>query len=132
MGFFGYADARLDEKSRVAIPAKFRHDMGEGPVYLMASEDGCLSIFSEETFERMREEVKTQFPRTTTEGRDGWRSYWNYTEKVNPDSQGRTTIPSRLLARLGITTPTDVVVIGMDEWVEVWTSTRYAERQEGA
>ena len=132
MGFFGYADAKLDDKSRVAIPAKFRHDMGEGPVYLMASEDGCLSIFSEETFEAIREEVKTQNPRTSREGRENWRSYWEFTEKVNPDGQGRATIPSRLLDKLKIKQPCDLVVIGMDEWVEVWEANAYRTRQEGA
>ena len=132
MGFFGYADAKLDDKSRVAIPAKFRHDMGEGPVYLMASEDGWLSIFSEETFEAIREEVKAQNPRTSREGRENWRSYWEFTEKVNTDSQGRATIPGRLLDKLKIKQPCDLVIIGMDEWVEAWEADSYRNRQEGA
>ncbi|MGD9932762.1 MAG: division/cell wall cluster transcriptional repressor MraZ [Dehalococcoidia bacterium] len=132
MGFFGYADAKLDDKSRVAIPAKFRHDMGEGPVYLMASEDGCLSIFSEETFEALREEVKGQNSRTSREGRENWRSFWEFTEKVTPDSQGRATIPARLLDKLQIKSPCELVVIGMDEWVEAWEAGAYRTRQEGA
>lgn len=127
MAFFGHAEARLDEKKRVAIPAKFRHEFGDGPVFVMASEDGCLAMYTEASFEATREEVKRQ-PRTTREGRDAWRMVFENTERVVPDGQGRVVIPTRLLDKLKITGPCDLVVAGVDEWLEMWERNTYLAR----
>jgi MraZ protein len=128
MAFWGHAEARLDDKNRVAIPAKFRHEFGDGPAFLMASEDGCIAMYTEASFEATREEVKQQ-PRTTPEGRRAWRKYFQNTERVVPDSQGRVVVPSRLLAMLEIEAPADLTVVGVDEWLEVWSSDRFRERE---
>jgi MraZ protein len=130
MPFFGHAEARLDDKNRVAIPAKFRHDFGDGAAYLMASEDGCIFMYTESSFEATREEVKLN-PRTTPAGRAARRAVFENTERVSPDSQGRVVVPSRLLEKLSITGPCDLTVIGNDEWVEVWETSAYRAQAGG-
>jgi MraZ protein len=131
MAFFGQADARLDDKNRVAIPSKFRHEFGDGPVYLMASEDGCIAMYTEASFEATRDEVK-QHPRTTPEGRRAWRAYFENTERVSPDGQGRVVVPGRLLTKLNINSPSDLVVVGVDEWLEVWSREAHLAREAEA
>jgi MraZ protein len=131
MAFFGHADARLDEKNRVAIPAKFRHEFGDGPVYVMASEDGCIAMYTAASFEATREEVK-RFPRITPEGRRAWRACFENTERLMPDAQGRVVIPARLLTMANIHGPGDLTVIGVDEWLEIWSPDAYLEHRKGA
>lgn len=131
MDFFGTIDARMDDKNRVAIPAKFRHAFGEGQAFLMFSEEGCIQIFTEASFENTRESVK-QHSRTTVEGRREWRLRYRNTEPVKPDTQGRVVIPNRLLEKLGISQPGDVKFIGMDEWIELWSAEAYARQEEEA
>ena len=128
MGFMGTYDARLDDKNRVAIPAKFRHEFGEGQAFLIAMKEGCISIYTEQSFENTREEVK-QNPRTTVEGRQAWRQLFARTEPVKPDVQGRVVVPQRLLSSQGIAQG-EVVFVGMDEWVEMWSPEGYAREVE--
>jgi MraZ protein len=131
MPFFGHADARLDDKNRVAIPAKFRREFGDGPVYVMATEDGCIAMYTEASFEATREEVK-RFSRITPEGRRAWRQFFGNTERLMPDSQGRVVIPAHILAEVNIQGPTDVVVRGLDEWLEVWSVEAYLEHRRAS
>jgi MraZ protein len=127
MDFFGTHDARMDDKNRVAIPAKLRHAFGEGQAYLMANSDGCIFIYTEASFENFRAEVK-QAPRTTSEGRARWREFFGNMEPVKPDAQGRIVIPTRLLPVLGMTEPGDMKFLGMDEWIELWSAEGYERR----
>jgi MraZ protein len=131
MDFVGTLGARMDDKNRVAIPARFRHPFGDGQAYMMFSEqDRCIAIYTEESFRNTREEVK-QHPRTTPEGRDEWRRRFANIEPVKPDSQGRIVVPSRFLAAAGLNDPGDVTFVGMDEWVELWEPGRLAAKLAG-
>ncbi len=125
MALVGRENARLDEKNRLAIPARFRKELGTGDVYVSAqTEDGCLNIYAFSTFEETKEEVKRN-ARTTPEGRAAWRRVFHFTEPVTPDAQGRIVVPARLLAEVGIVAPAEIICAGMDEWFEIWERKSY-------
>jgi MraZ protein len=120
MEFLGQTPSRLDDKNRMAIPAKFRAEFGDDPVYLMwQQDDGCIGMFTRESFVNTREEVK-QHSRLTPEGRAQWRQRFGNVEPATPDSQGRFVVPGRLLELAGLKGPMDLVLVGMDEWLEIW------------
>lgn len=127
--FVGIADAKLDDKNRVAIPVKFRHEFGDGAVYLRAIEEGCIAMYTEASFEETAAQVKLA-PQTTLEGRRAWRDAFANTERVVPDSQGRVVIPGRLLQKVNLTGPGELVVSGSFEWVEIWPAAVF-NSQEG-
>lgn len=131
MRLVGTENAQLDDKRRLAVPAKFRKELGTGDLYVTASmEERCLNIYAESTFTATEDEVKRE-TRMTAEGRAAWRKVFAFTELVQPDAQGRVVIPARLLARVGIAAPADLVCAGMNEWLEVWERKRYETDVEG-
>jgi len=50
---------QLDNKGRIALPAKFREAFAGG-LYLTLGQDGCLFAFPKDEWERRSEEVRTR------------------------------------------------------------------------
>ena len=89
----GKENGKLDDKNRLAIPARFRKEFGPGEVYVTAAKErGCLNIYPNSTFAATKEEVK-RHPRTTPEGLDAWAKLSHFTEKIPVDAQGRIVVP---------------------------------------
>lgn len=116
MGFRGNFEHTLDDRGRVALPAKYRDQFGTKAVLTM-SPDGCVQVFTKEGFDRMSEDVRKDSPKTLA-GRRARRIFDGQSFDAELDRQGRILIPAKFreMARLNGA----VVIVGCGEWLEIW------------
>ena len=129
--FLGTYTPRLDEKSRLILPAKFREELAEGLV-LTRGQERCIYVFSAREFERVHEQMRSA-PLSSRQARDYIRVFLSGASDEVPDKQGRVTVPAPLRQYAGL--DRDVTVIGAGTRVEIWDSeswNTYLAEQEAA
>jgi MraZ protein len=122
---------QLDAKGRIALPAKFRDDFARG-VYLTLGQDGCLFAYPLDEWQRRSDEVRSR-PLSGQEARAYARMFFGSAELAELDGQGRLVIPLRLRNQVGL--GREVVVVGVSERLEIWSSEawdRYEQSYAGA
>jgi MraZ protein len=114
--FTGQYDHSIDDKGRLAIPARFRADLAEG-LYLTAGVDRCLHVLTPQAWQVMAEGI-AGLPWPNPDVRQAQRNVFAMAVHLVPDKLGRIVIPQylRSYAVLG----TDVVVAGVFERLEIW------------
>ena len=116
--FFGTYTPRLDEKGRLALPAKFREALREGLV-MTKGQDRCLYVFPRSDFARVTEQLASA-PVTDKRTRDFLRVFYSGAADEVPDKQGRVTVPPQLRSYANL--DRDCVVIGANARIEIWES----------
>lgn len=116
--FLGTHTPRLDDKGRLALPARFRQDL-EGGLVICKGQDRCLNVFPVAEFTRFTEALRTA-PVTDRRVRDYSRVLFASASQENPDAQGRITVPPTLREYAGLAK--ECVVNGANNRVEVWDS----------
>lgn len=114
--FLGTYSPRLDEKGRLALPAKYRPVLAEG-VVVTRGQERCLFVFTRETFEQ-RTQALREAPMSSKAVRAYSRMFGAEAHDDVPDRQGRVTIPAALRAYAGL--DRDVVVVGAIGRLEIW------------
>lgn len=114
--FLGTHNPKLDDKGRVILPAKFRHELAEGLVVTRGQEN-CLYVFSSAEFDDLHERIR-QAPVTSKAARDFLRVFLSGASAETPDSQNRITLPVNLREYAGL--GKDLTVIGAGSRVEIW------------
>lgn len=114
--FLGTHTPRLDDKGRLALPAKFRSDL-EGGLVITKGQERCLFVFPMVEFTRITDLLR-EAPVTQRSVRDYSRVFFASASHEVPDSQGRITVPAPLREYAGLSK--DCVVIGANSRVEVW------------
>lgn len=127
MAFRGSFDHTLDDRGRVAIPAKYRAEFPNNLAVITPSPEGCLRVFPEAAFQQLSEEIATM-PATTVEGRRRRRAFSPVAFDAELDRQGRILIPARLreLAALN----GNVTIVGNHESLEIWEPGRWQREME--
>lgn len=123
--FMGEYDHTTDAKGRLIIPSRFREELGDKFVVTKGL-DGCLFAYGNEEWHRVEEGLKN-LPLTSKNGRQFVRFFFAGATEVEVDKQGRILIPSNLREYAGITK--DVVSVGVDTKVEIWSKERYDSMQ---
>ena len=100
-----------------------REELGS-KIFIMKGYDGALSIFKEESFEKLVEE-QNSLSFNKKENRDYLRLKLASVVDLDVDKMGRTQIPQALLVKYHI--GKDVVVLGAGDHIEVWDKTKYEE-----
>lgn len=129
--FLGTYTPRLDEKSRLILPAKFREELAEGLV-LTRGQERCVYVFSAREFERVHEQMRSA-PLSSRQARDYIRVFLSGASDEVPDKQGRVTVPAPLRQYAGL--DREVTVIGAGARVEIWDTeswNAYLAAQEAA
>jgi len=121
--FFGTYTPRMDEKGRLALPAKFREALREGLV-MTKGQDRCLYVFPRDAFAQMTEQLASA-PVAEKRTRDFLRVLYSGAADEVPDKQGRVTIPPMLREYASL--QRDCVVIGAMDRVEIWDAEAWAE-----
>ena len=121
--FLGTHTPRLDDKGRLALPAKFRPELDSGLV-ITKGQERCLFVFPIVEFNRLTELLRTA-PVTDRRVRDYSRIFFASASQEVPDAQGRITVPQQLRQYAGLTK--DSVVIGANTRVEVWDARAWRE-----
>lgn len=124
--FLGTHTPRLDDKGRLAMPARFRNDL-EGGLVITKGQERCLYAFPIAEFTRLTDLLR-EAPVTDRRVRNYSRVFFASASHEIPDSQGRITVPPPLRAYAGL--EKDCVVIGANTRVEIWGSSAWAEYLE--
>ncbi len=114
--FLGTYSPRLDDKSRLILPAKFREQLAGGLV-LTRGQERCIYAFPMREFERMHEQLR-QAPVTSRRVRDYLRVFLSGASDEQPDKQGRITLPATLREYAGL--GRELAVIGAGARMEIW------------
>lgn len=125
--FLGTHTPRLDDKGRLALPAKFRSDL-EGGLVITKGQERCLFVFPMAEFSRITELLRAA-PVTQRSVRDYSRVFFASASHEVPDGQGRITVPAQLRDYAGLAK--DCVVIGANSRVEVWDAGSWQSYLEG-
>ena len=108
----------VDAKGRLFIPAKLREELGE-TFYVTMGMDGCLSVYSDESWAKFTEKFES-LPYTRTKA---MRPLFANAAKCEPDKQGRFLIPTELREYAGL--KQEVTFIGQAGHAEIWDSEAY-------
>ena len=114
--FLGTHRPRLDEKGRLALPAKFRDELPEG-VVITKGQERCLYGFPLPEFQAIGDKLRAQ-PMSAKALREYSRTLFGSATQETPDKQGRVTVPQALRDYAGL--DRDVVVVGINSRFEIW------------
>ena len=120
--FIGEYRHTVDEKGRIALPARFRAQL-TADVVVARWLDACLAVFPQAEFDRLAERV-TALPLGDPAARTMRRQVFGFAYEVEPDRQGRVLVPQQLREWAGLTT--EAVVVGGHDHVELWAPARWA------
>ena len=122
---------KIDAKGRVALPAKFRSQLGQGLV-MARGQERCVYLLPFDEFRR----IASQIQRTSVgnkAAREYLRVFLSGAVDQEPDKQGRVVVPQMLrdYANLG----SDIVVICVGTRAELWNKDAWesylAQKEEG-
>lgn len=111
----------LEEKGRLAIPKKFREELGKKAV-LTKGLDGCLFLFPFENWQEFEKKL-AKMSLTKRDSRAFIRFLSFSAAEVRFDQQGRVLIPEHLRSFAGIVK--NVVIAGVLERIEIWDKKRF-------
>ncbi|MFI4968774.1 MAG: division/cell wall cluster transcriptional repressor MraZ [Lysobacterales bacterium] len=119
--FQGETAVTLDEKGRVAIPVAYRELVAKAGNRLVITynpfEHGCLWIFPEKEWERVRDEVNA-LPKVKKVHRDMQMKLVGAASHAEPDGNGRIQLPGSQRSASGL--EKRAVLLGMGNKFELW------------
>ena len=122
---------KIDAKGRMALPAKFRSQLGQGRV-MARGQERCVYLLPFDEFRRIASQIQ-RVSVGNKAAREYLRVFLSGAVDQQPDKQGRVLVPQMLrdYANLG----SDVVVIGVGTRAELWNKDTWesylAEKEEG-
>lgn len=130
MRFTGTIEAKADAKGRVFFPAVFRRVLGESAdERLVLTKDAfqpCLVVYPWSVWNSQIDELSRRLNRWNAAHRALLRQFVSDVEVISLDGNGRFLIPRRYAQMVGITQ--EVVFLGMDDTVEVWSKQALASQ----
>ena len=111
----------LDAKRRLAIPSKFRKELGEGAI-LTRGLDNCLFIFPSKYWTPFAE-MLAGLSMAKQDTRSFARLFLSGAVEVEFDSLGRILVPEHLKKYAGLNK--SVVVAGLFNRLEIWEEERW-------
>ncbi len=122
--FVGEYNHTMDSKGRVILPAKMREGLSE-QFFIAKGVDKCVSIYPESEWGKISEKFGSYSQTGTRHTRRG---VFSSADCGSLDTQGRVTLASKFIeyAELG----KDVVVIGNNNCIEIWSTAAWAEEQK--
>ncbi len=121
--FIGQFDHAIDEKGRLAVPAKFRRQLIGGAI-LTKGLDGCLFLFPKVKWQKMAENIG-QLPVSKSSGRLYARLMLAGAAEAEFDKQGRIILPAYLRTYAGL--GRQAVTIGLYDRVEIWNKAKWSK-----
>ena len=126
--FFGDFYPRMDDKCRLALPAKFRDRLGDGMV-ITKGQDRCLFVYPRGEFEQIAARLGNTASNSKT--RNYLRQLFGGADDQVPDKQGRVVLKQALREYAGLNH--ECAVIGVNDRVEIWDAAAwraFSEAQE--
>lgn len=123
MAFRGTYEHTVDDRGRVAVPARYRHLFSEG-VVLVLSPEGCVEVYTSDGYETMAALVTAE-PATHLKGRRLRRGFFARSWDADLDRQGRILVPAPLREAAGLNGT--VIISGRRECLEIWNRQRWQQ-----
>ena len=122
LGRFAY---NVDQKGRLAVPARFRESLSE-TVILTRGIDPCLVLYPLESWEPLAAKVDA-LPLADPDARAFRRLMYAEAANLELDSQGRILLPPELRAWAGI--EREAVIVGVNTSIEIWSQAGWQAQQ---
>lgn len=119
--FLGEYSHTVDQKKRLAIPAKFRAEAGT-TVVVTRGLDNCLFVFPQREWQKLAEKLGS-LPLGQSDARGFSRLMLAGAMEVAVDRLGRVLVPDYLKEYAGL--KKQVVVAGLFNRMEIWDVTRW-------
>ncbi len=124
--FLGRYDCNLDDKGRLAIPAKLRSggsaEGSNGEWVLAQGLDHCLFLYPIESWQSLAEQVQG-LAANKSAARKFARTLFAGATEVSLDKQGRVVIPKHLRGWAAL--ERESVVVGVGRRIEVWAKEKW-------
>ena len=114
--FIGEYKYTIDTKKRLALPAKFRRELGR-KIVITRGFDSCLVIYPQKEWKGVIKELRN-LPTGRAEGRKFNRVVLGGAVEINLDTLGRILIPDYLKKYAGL--KKNVTICGLSNKLEVW------------
>ncbi|MBE7028680.1 MAG: division/cell wall cluster transcriptional repressor MraZ [Clostridia bacterium] len=117
--FYGQNRHAIDPKGRIIFPSKYREELGEY-FYITRGLSNCLFVYPENEWKKLEEKLRS-LPMSSAGNIQ--RFFFNNTEKVSCDKQGRVLLASHLkdYAKL----KKDIVIAGVSNRLEIWDAEEF-------
>lgn len=130
--FKGKATNSVDNKGRIAIPAKMRKAMKpecQDTFVMTRGFDKCIALYPIDVWEELEAYLKSDnLNKFGRQPRQLTRLFMQFAGEVTLDGQGRIMLSQDLMEIAGI--GKNALVCGVMERIEVWNPDRYAEALE--
>lgn len=126
--FIGEYNHNLDDKGRLAIPAKFRNILKKGAVVTKGL-DNCLFLYSKEQFAKIAQKFAA-LPLSQAKARAFSRHLLAGAMEVEFDNQGRVTLPEYLRSFSGL--KRGVIIAGLYNHLEIWNEAAWKKYKSEA
>lgn len=127
--FMGEYHPTLDEKGRVAIPAKLRKAFGENAVInkliITHGFDKCIMAFREEEWQDFVQNKLMNLSQGEQKNRMRLRFLLGGAAECDLDKQGRIVLPAYLKEYADI--DKDVTILGLYNKIEIWSTGLYRD-----
>jgi len=117
----GQYEHTIDAKKRLALPAKFRGELGD-KVIVTKGVESCLVVYTEKEWETMSSKLGN-LPISQTEARSFARIMLAGAMEVVLDKLGRILVPDYLKNYAGL--KKNVVICGLSNRLEIWDSEKW-------
>lgn len=115
--FIGEYSHKIDEKGRLALPAKFRGQLASGAVVTRGL-DNALYLYTRDEWQEIAERLAA-LPFSNSAARQIQRMMLAGATDVEPDRQGRINLPPHLRSYANL--KGDAVVAGLYKRIEIWS-----------
>ncbi len=122
----GQYETTITEAKRVAIPKKFRSELGSNFIIARWYEK-CLVLVAKNNWTSLMERVTGTNAPVIAPVRRTDRFILGSAFELTPDSQGRAVLPTSLVEYAGL--KVEVVFVGLGDRVEIWDKTHW-EKEE--
>lgn len=122
----GQYDVKLSEKYQVALPKKFRDELGDRLIITKGFER-CLIVVSEENWKTLLEGTEGK-PFTNKATRELQRFLLGNATYVELDSKGRFVLAEFLREFAGV--KSEIVFAGVQKFVEIWDKEQWEKHQK--
>ncbi len=123
--FLGEYVHSIDDKNRLAVPARFRQDLAEG-LYLTKGVDRCLYALTPDGWNRLADRIAA-LSSMQASARQLQRHFFAGAVHVVPDKLGRILIPQSLREYAQL--DGEVVIAGVHSRIELWSRRAWDEEQ---
>jgi len=126
--FIGEYKHTIDSKKRLALPAKFRRELGK-KVVITRGFESCLVIYTKSQWEKVMEELGN-LPAGRKEARKFQRAVLGGATEVSLDKLGRILIPDYLKNYADL--KKEVTICGLSNKLEIWNTNKWESYRKKA